>query len=315
MDDGRCWLTDVVAGRRHPVGTLDQETEERLPSRWGRTRSAASGHTPRAGSLDLEGDLDRCRQAAEVLDLAGPDQPLLAPPSAAQRHAPPRILPGDRPLDDRLGHPGAAGPQPLDASQEQQGAGLDRAQRRGDLPDGGRGGHRVVVEGEDEERPARKQRLRRERPDVVLDPEVLAAAVNARALRVGVYRLEADAELPDRGEVPALPALADPADAADVGLGEGPPVVPQLQAVLEELEGQLGRARVLGVLDQLEDEVGALAVKLPEQVEHGGVPAVPGDVLLADLGVVSRHRRPPPPPGRRQPPARADHPENEITWS
>ena len=87
----------------------------------------------------------------------------------------------------------------------------------------------------------------------------------------------------------ALSALADPADAAHVGLGEGPAVMPQLQPVLEQLEGQLGRAGVLGVLDQLEDEVGALAVQLPEQVQHGRVPAVPGDVLLADLLVVGWH--------------------------
>src|SRR6185503_9395709 len=106
---------------------------------------------------------------------------------------------------------------------------------------------------------------------------------------VGVHRLEADAEPPDRGEVTGLGALADPADAAHVGLGERPPVVPQLEPVREQLEGQLGRAGVLGVLDQLEDEVRALAVQLAEQVEHGGVPAVPGDVLLADLLVIGWH--------------------------
>jgi hypothetical protein len=36
--------------------------------------------------------------------------------------------------------------------------------------------------------------------------------------------------------------------------------VPDLEPVAEQLESQRGRARVLGVLDQLEDEVGALAV-------------------------------------------------------
>src|ERR1700730_9397528 len=94
---------------------------------------------------------------------------------------------------------------------------------------------------------------------------------------------------PDRGKVPGLRAFADPAHAADVGPGERPPLVPQLQPVTEHLEGQLGRSGVLGVLDQLEDEVRALAVQLAEQVEHGGVPAVPGDVLLADLRVIGWH--------------------------
>ena len=226
-----------------------------------------------------------------------------------------RALPGDRTLDDRLGHPGAAHPQAPDVLQEQQDPGRKRAQRRGYLADGVRGGHAVVVEGKDEERPGGRQRLHRHRPDVVLDPEVLARAVDTRGPRVGVHRLEADAELADRGEVPGFPALADPADAADVGLGERPAVVPQLQPVREQLEDDLGRAGVLGVLDQLEDEVGPLAVQLSEQVQHGGVPAVPGDILLADLLVVSRHRCPPPCCVRAESPARGDDQENGITWS
>ena len=154
-----------------------------------------------------------------------------------------------------------------------------------------RGGHGVVIEGEDEQGPGgrRPAAVHRERPDVVLDPEVLVPAVDARRPGVGVHRLEPDAELPDLGEVAGLPALADPADAADVRLGERPAVVPHLQPVGEELEGQLGRARVLGVLDQLEDEVSAIAVQLAEQIQYGGVPAVPGDVLVADLPVIGWH--------------------------
>jgi hypothetical protein len=143
-----------------------------------------------------------------------------------------------------------------------------------------------VIEGEDEQRPGRGPGRYRHRPDEALDPEVLAAAVDVRRLGVCVHRFEADAELPDLGQVGRLLALADPADAAHVGFGERPAVVPQLQTVGEELEGQLARARVLGVLDQLEDEMRPLAVELPEQVEHRGVPAVPGDVLVADLLVV-----------------------------
>jgi hypothetical protein len=151
-----------------------------------------------------------------------------------------------------------------------------------------------MVERKDEQCPGRGSRRHRERPDEALDPELLGCAVDVRRPGVGVHRLEADAEFPDLGEVGGLAAVAHPADAAHVGFGKGPAVVPQLQPVLEQLEGQLGRARVLGVLDQLEDEVGALAVELPEQVEHCGVPAVPGDVLLADLLVIGWHRRPTP---------------------
>jgi hypothetical protein len=44
--------------------------------------------------------------------------------------------------------------------------------------------------------------------------------------------------------------------------------MPHLQAIFKEFEGQLRRADILGVLDQLEDEVGALAVELPEQIQQ-----------------------------------------------
>jgi hypothetical protein len=85
------------------------------------------------------------------------------------------------------------------------------------------------------------------------------------------------------------PMPRDPGHAAHVGLGERPAVVPDLQPVGEQPELQPGGARILGVLDQLEDEVGALAVEVAEQIQHGGVPAVAGDVLVADLLVVRWH--------------------------
>src|SRR5713226_7795489 len=87
--------------------------------------------------------------------------------------------------------------------------------------------------------------------------------------------------------------MSDPADAPDVGVGEGPAIVPYLQPILEELKSQLPRADVLGILDQLENEMRPVAVQLPEEIEHGCVRAVPGDVLRTDLVVVSGHRRPP----------------------
>jgi hypothetical protein len=170
-----------------------------------------------------------------------------------------------------------------------QGGGLDLVQGGGDLRGGGRRGDGVVVEREDEESPGPQliARIHRKRADVLLDPEMLARAVDTGGPGVRVHRLEPDAELADLREISGLPALADPADAADVGFGEGPAVVRHFQPIVKQLEGQLGRPGVLGVLDQLEDEVGALAVELPEQIEHGRVPAVAGDVLAADLLVVS----------------------------
>ncbi len=127
-------------------------------------------------------------------------------------------------------------------------------------------------------------------PDVLLDPEILGAAVDPRTVGVGVDRLEADAELADLGQVIRLGALTDAADAADVGHGEVAPVVPDLQPIGEKGERQVGRAGVLSVLDQLEDEVRALAVELAEQFEHGRVPAVAGDVLRPDLVILSGHQ-------------------------
>ena len=59
--------------------------------------------------------------------------------------------------------------------------------------------------------------------------------------------------------------------------------MPDLKAISEEIEGQLGRTGVLGVLDQLEDKMGALTVELPEQVQDGGVPAVTRYILVTDL--------------------------------
>src|SRR6185437_9870181 len=89
-------------------------------------------------------------------------------------------------------------------------------------------------------------------------PEMLARTVDARSLGVRVHRLETDAELADLREISGLPTLADSADATNVGFGEGPTIMPHLQPIFKEFEGQLRRADILGVLDQLEDEVGAL---------------------------------------------------------
>src|SRR6266571_8163328 len=113
-----------------------------------------------------------------------------------------------------------------------------------------------MVEREDEDSPGRRliQRICGKRPDVVLDPEMLVRTVDARVLGIRVHRLETDAELADLREISGLPALTDPADATNVGFREGPAIVLHLQAIFKKLEGQLCRAGILGVLDQLEDE-------------------------------------------------------------
>src|ERR1700743_1323418 len=90
---------------------------------------------------------------------------------------------------------------------------------------------------------------------------------------------------------PALPLWPTPQMPRTSGSVKGRPSCRSSSPAGCELEAQLGRPGVLGVLDQLEDEVGPLAVQLAEQVQHRGVPAVAGDVLVADLLVVGWHRR------------------------
>ena len=308
---------DVVPGGRGPVRALDQEAEEGLLL--GREehhqRGAFPGGKPgfAVRGVGAERELDPLAGVAEIIERAVPDEPVLGAPGApgerdvpACRRCRRRRRARRRPaLDDRVGDAGPVGPQPGDVPQEQQGRRLDPAEGGGDLRHRGARRHRLEVEREHEQGlrggggPRRPGicRIHGGGPDVVVDPEVLGAAMHLRGPGVRVHRLEADAELPDLREVPGLAALRDPAHAAHVGLGERPAVVPDLQPVREQLEGQLGRARVLGVLDQLEDEVGALAVQVPEQIEDGGVPAVAGDVLVADPRVVRWHPnlRPRPP--------------------
>ena len=267
-----------------------------LMGSFGLMRTRSLGGTPGLmGGPGLVGGL------AEARNGPLPDDPLLAAPAAAGGQG--DVAAGGRAgargaLDDRTGDPGAADAQPPDAGEEQQRARLDGGQGRGYLPHGDRGGDGAVIEGKDEQGApavlaAFAGRVNGGGPDVHVDTEMLAAAVHARGAGVGVHRFESDAELPDLGQVAGFRALADPAHTPDVGLGERPTVMADLEPITEKLKGQLGRARVLGVLDQLEDEVGALAVQLPEQVQHRGVPAVPGDVLVADRLVVRWHRRPP----------------------
>ena len=294
---GRVMLGDVVAGGRGPVRALHGEAEEGLflgREEHDQRDTLVAGQAAARGVADPEGDLHALPRVPGGVQVPVPGEPGFPVTGGLAGHgdltararAGGHGALGDRRLDSRAAHPDA-----LDAAEEEQGARLELAQRRGDLRRRGRGRNLVVVEREHEHGAGRGlTRAEGRRADVVVDPEALAAAVDPRAAGVGVDRLEPDAELADRGEVGGLGARADPADAAHVGLGERPAVVPHLQAAGEQLERHLGRPGVLRVLDQLEDEVGALAVQPAEQVQHGRVPAVAGDVLVADLLVISWHR-------------------------
>ena len=184
-----------------------------------------------------------------------------------------------------------AAAHPFDAAQEQQGLDVEVAQGCGNLLDRDRRGNFRPVEGKHKKRfgCGLIKRLHKIRPDVLLDPEMLVRAVDPGCIGVRVDRLEADAEPADLGKVFGLGALANSADAAHVGGGKRAAVVAYLQPIVEKLKGQLCRAGVFGVLDQLEDEVRAVAVELPEQFEDGRVPAVARDVLRANLVIISGH--------------------------
>lgn len=100
------------------------------------------------------------------------------------------------------------------------------------------------------------------RADELLDPEVLVAGVDDRRLGVGEHGLEPDPETTDRGQVLRLRPISDPAHPSHVTLVEQPSVVDHLEPVVEHPELQPLGLYVLGVLDELKDEVGALRIQL-----------------------------------------------------
>ena len=73
---------------------------------------------------------------------------------------------------------------PLDVAQEEQRLDVEVAQGGGDLPDGDCRGDFGAIEREHEDSPGAGfvQRLDGVGPDVLLDPEVLAGAVDPRAV-------------------------------------------------------------------------------------------------------------------------------------
>ena len=302
-------LRNIVPGRRRPVRPLDQEAEKGLllGGKEHHQRRFPARYQPRAVDFltHREGNLDPLAGLVSGHQITVPDEPFLrgAVAGPPERDASPRRGPGTGPAarlggDGALQHRGGdlvpADSHPLDAPQEQQRPEPEPGQRGGDLRGGSGRGKIAPVEGKDEQGLARgASRRDGNRADVALDPEMLARAVHAGRLRVRVDRLESDAEPADRRQVPGLRGIADPADAPDVGVGEGPAIVPHLKAIVEELKREFPRAGILGILDQLEDEVRPVAVQLPEKIEHGRVRAVPGDVLRTDLFVVSGHQRPP----------------------
>ena len=138
------------------------------------------------------------------------------------------------------------------------------------------------------------------RIDEGFDSEMIMTRVNFRAIRIGVHGLESNSELPDFGEF--LAAIDDPANASHVGFIEGIAVVPDQQGIILDVEGHTPRLGgdfppgqgILGVLQDFEDEVGAVIVEASQEqgaVHPDALPVI-GPVFFADRGVVARHRSP-----------------------
>src|SRR5207248_1342335 len=108
-------------------------------------------------------------------------------------------------------------------------------------------------------------------PHEALDGEVFRAGVDLWPLRERVHRLEANPEAPDRGQ--SLRTLGDAADAAHIRLVEGLAEMTDTQLIVGKVEANgalTARARpagesVLGVLQQLENEMGAVIVAIGQQ--------------------------------------------------
>ena len=58
--------------------------------------------------------------------------------------------------------------------------------------------------------------------------------------------------------------MRDLTEARDILVRERPAVVPYLQPVAVQVEGQRCCVGILRVLDQLEDEMGAFAIQVPQ---------------------------------------------------
>ena len=185
----------------------------------------------------------------------------------------------------------------LDLAKEKESAGSEAPHRLPDLAGVGEPPEREhensLVRG------AGDQRGRRHRQHVVLKGEILPARMHFGPVGEGVHRLEADAEATDLGEPRILGALPNAADAPHVGFVEGKAEMadPQLGGADVELDGaRTGpvlppRERVLRVLQEFVDEVGAVAVAVRQQL----VSVIPDPrpvaafVLPVDRPVVGGH--------------------------
>lgn len=135
-------------------------------------------------------------------------------------------------------------------------------------------------------------------PHKTLDGEVLRSGVYFWPLRERIHRLEANPEAPDRGQF--LGALGDAADAAHIRLVEGLAEMTDTQLIVREVEAngpltapvQPTGESVLGVLKQLEDEVGAVVVAIGQQhrADASDVGAVAALVVGTDRVVVGGHQ-------------------------
>ena len=190
----------------------------------------------------------------------------------------------------------------LDLTEEQESARSEAPHRLPDLA--GVGGR---PERKDEDRLLRRPRdelRRRHRQHVALDGEVLATGMHLGPVGECVHRLEADTEAADLGYARILRALPDAADAPDVGLVERKAEVTDPEFGRAEIEvdrawsrpARPARQRVLRVLEQFVNEVGAVAIAVRQQpvpvLPHAGPVAV--FVFTADRQVVAGHqgRRP-----------------------
>ena len=245
----------------------------------------------------------------------------------------------------------------LDLAKEKESAGSEAPHRLPDLAGVGESPEREhekrLVRGTGD------QRGRRDRQHVVLKGEILPARMHFGPVGEGVHRLEADAEATDLGEPRILGALPNAANAPHVGFVEGKAEMADPQfgcpagrgclfrgpvardAGLEAPTGRTGgvpwanveldgartgpvlppRERVLCVLQEFVDEVGAVAVTMRQQlvsvvpdprpvaafVLAVDRPVVGGHCLNHNLCVTTKSVAPPSPqaPPGREPPRRA----------
>ena len=241
-------LGNVVASRRRPVGTLDEEAE--LGLLFGREEDVkrrfpdagnAFNLVPQTG-LQLEADLNRHRPgAARYRNRPFKEEPSFAfflAAALADDCDEPSMLAGDfLPEINALSPIGEDILDFLDLAQKQQRPRRQAAKPCGDFAACGFGWHLGRIETQHEQcRPSRPGGPggRCARADVMLNAEMLVARMHFGHGGVGIDCLEPDAELADLRQVIGLGALADAANSPDVAIVENLAVMLKLEPVLVE---------------------------------------------------------------------------------